>query len=132
LAATVPEGFAQLFDDPRALAFVATTMPDGSPQVTPVWIEAQDDAILFNTAEGRVKWQNLRRDPRVAIAVVDPKNLYRYVQVRGVAEMSHEGADRHIDSLAKKYLGTDTYTRRSPDEVRVKVTVRPRSVQTMG
>jgi PPOX class probable F420-dependent enzyme len=105
-------------------------MPDGSPQVSPVWIDFDGVNVIFNTAVGRVKERNLRRDPRVAIALADPENLYRYVQVRGTAELVVEDAEDHIDRLSLKYRGRPFAKR--PGERRVKVVVRPRAVQWMG
>ena len=128
----IPEKFADLFKK-KALCQLATVMPDGSPQVTPVWCDYDGRYVLFNTAEGRQKDKNLRRDPRVAIAIVDPDNPYRYLQVRGkVAEITKQGADQHIDKLAKKYLGVDKYPNRQPGEVRVIYKIQPEKVQTMG
>ncbi|MBI1848479.1 MAG: PPOX class F420-dependent oxidoreductase [Candidatus Rokubacteria bacterium] len=119
--------------DKKAFAHVATVGADGRPQVTPVWVEYDGLHVVFNTAEGRVKTRNLQRDARVAIAVQDPDNPYRYVQVRGrVAEITPQGADAHIDKMAKKYLGQDRYPGRKPGEVRVIVKVEPDRVQTMG
>lgn len=117
----------------KAFAHLATLGPDGRPQVTPVWVELADGHVRFNTARGRVKDRNLRRDPRVALSVQDPDNPYRYVQVRGrVIEMTEQGADAHIDALAQKYLGQDRYPFRRPGEVRVIVRVAPESVQGLG
>ena len=130
MAAKIPEQVLDLFsDEKKAFAFVATTMPDGTPQVTPVWIDYDGQYILFNTARGRVKERNLREHPKIAIAVSDPQNPYRYVQIRGRAELIEQGADAHIDKLAKKYLGVDKYPYRRPDEKRVIVRITPEQVQ---
>jgi PPOX class probable F420-dependent enzyme len=95
-------------------------MPDGSPQTTPVWIDFQNGDIWVNSAIGRQKDKNVRRDPRVAIAVTDPDNPYRYVEVRGqVREITQQGADAHIDKMAQKYLGQDKYPYAQPGEQRV-------------
>lgn len=107
------------------IAAVTTLNADGSPQTTPVWIDTDGEAVLFNTAEGRVKHRNLSRDPRVSILVVDKANDYRWLSIRGRAEFVREGADDHIDRLAKKYLGVDSYPMRTEDEVRVTVRVVP-------
>ena len=89
--------------------------------------------MRINTARGRVKEKNLRKNPKVALSIQDPDNPYRYIQVRGrVAEMTEQGADAHIDALAKKYLGKDTYPYRQPGEVRVLVKILPEKVQTSG
>lgn len=115
----------------KTFAHVATLMPDGSPQSTPVWIDVESDQLLFNTAEGRQKPENLRRDPRVAISFTDPDDPYQMVMVQGeVAEITESGADEHIDRLAKKYLGEDTYPFRKEGEVRLIVRVDPTNVAT--
>jgi PPOX class probable F420-dependent enzyme len=114
------------------LAIVATRMPDGSEQLTPTWVDTDGTNVLFNTAKGRVKHRNILADPRVSIAVYDPSNFYRWVSVRGVAELVDEGADEHIDRLAKKYLGVDKYPMRQEGEVRVIVRVVPQHVLRMG
>lgn len=119
-----------IIDKPN-LAFVATVMVDGSPQLTPVWIEREGDTITFNTATGRVKERNMRRDPRIALTIVDRDDDYARVVVRGrVAEMIEgEEADRQIDRLSKKYTGNDAYQGHRPNESRVKVVVEPVSVR---
>ena len=101
------------------IANVATVDADGRPQVTPVWIDLDGDDLLFNTAKGRTKVNNLEKNPHVAVSIVDPDNSYNVVVVRGTAEGTEKGADAHIDSLAKKYLDVDTYPMRQPGEVRV-------------
>jgi len=124
---------AQLDDNARSkiegpnLAFLADVMEDGSPHVSPVWIALENGYITFNTAVGRVKEKNMRRDPRVAISIADKDNFYNKVDIRGrVVEMIEgEEADRQIDQLAKKYLGKDEYPWRNPAETRVKVLVEP-------
>jgi PPOX class probable F420-dependent enzyme len=107
------------------IANVATVMPDGTPQVTPVWVDTDGEAVLFNTAKGRVKFRNLEQNPRVAISVVDKADQYRTVVIRGTATFIEEGADAHIDKLAKKYLGADSYPFRKSTETRVIVRVVP-------
>jgi PPOX class probable F420-dependent enzyme len=120
---------AQLSQKARALiqrpviANVATVDTDGGPQVTPVWIDLEGDDLVFNTAKNRVKSVNLSHNRQVAISIVDPDDLYNVVVVRGTVEGSEEGADAHIDSLAKKYLGVDSYPNRRDGEVRVKYRV---------
>ena len=117
----------------RNFAHVATLMPDGSPQVTAVWVDYDGQHILVNTAEGRRKPDNLRRDPRVAISIASQENPYAWAMIRGrVAELIHEGADEHIDKLAKKYMGQDRYPFHRPDEQRVIVKIEPEHVATMG
>jgi PPOX class probable F420-dependent enzyme len=116
----------ELLNEPQ-IANVATVMADGTPQVTPVWIDTDGEHVLFNTAKGRVKHRNLVRNPKVAISVVDRNDPYRLVVLRGTAEFIEEGADAHIDKLAKKYLDADTYPWRKEDEQRVIVKVTPES-----
>jgi PPOX class probable F420-dependent enzyme len=114
----------ELLNEPQ-IANVATVMADGTPQVTPVWIDTDGEHVLFNTAKGRVKHRNLVRNPKVAISVVDRNDPYRLVVLRGTAEFIEEGADAHIDKLAKKYLDADTYPWRKETEQRVIVKVTP-------
>jgi len=134
MSATIPEGFRPLLaDDVKAYANLATLLPDGSPQVTPIWFDMADGAIRVNSARGRWKDRNMRRDGRVALAIMDPGNPYRYLQIRGrVEKITEQGADAHIDRLAKKYLGADTYPFRQPGEIRVTYVIRPERVTTMG
>jgi PPOX class probable F420-dependent enzyme len=132
MTAAIPENFADLFKK-KAFANLATLMPDGSPQVTPVWIDYDGKHVIFNTAEGRVKDRNLKRDKRVALSIMDPENPYRYLEVRGkVVEVTKNGADQHIDRMAKKYLGKDKYPNRQPGEVRVMYKIEPERTHTMG
>jgi PPOX class probable F420-dependent enzyme len=132
MSEAIPEKYRDLFTK-RAFASLATLMPDGSPQVTPVWVDLDGDLVVVNTAKGRQKDKNMRRDPRVALALIDPDNPYRYLEIRGrVAEITEEGADAHIDKMAKKYLGVDKYPYRQPSETRVMFKIRPERVSTMG
>lgn len=129
----IPEAFTDLLTAKKAFANLATINADGTPQVTPVWFDWDGSRLRINTAKGRVKDKNLRRSPTVALAIVDPDNPYRYVQIRGrVASVSESGADAHIDALAKKYLGQDRYPYRKAGEVRVTFVIAPDRVQTMG
>lgn len=113
----------------KNFAFISTLMSDGSPQVTPTWIDVEDNIILINTAKGRIKHKNISRDPRVAVSVIDHNNPYNMVSIRGIAiEQSNEGADEHIDKLAKKYLGVDKYPMRSPNEKRIIVKIKPEKI----
>jgi PPOX class probable F420-dependent enzyme len=128
----IPKAYLDLFSKP-AFAHLVTLMPDGSPQVTPVWVDLDGNTVIINTAKGRLKDRNMKRDPRVALAVSDPANPYRYVQVRGrVAEISEDGGDAHIDKMAKKYLNQDTYPYRQSGEVRVIYRITPEHVQAYG
>jgi PPOX class probable F420-dependent enzyme len=128
----IPDKYRDLFTK-RAFASLGTLMPDGAPQVTPVWVDLDGDLVVINTAKGRQKDKNMRRDPRVSLAVVDPDNPYRYLEIRGkVAEIVEQGADAHIDKMAKKYLGADKYPYRQSSEVRVIYKIRPERTTMMG
>ena len=132
MAATIPEPFKDLFTK-VAFAHLATLMADGSPQVTPVWCDFDGTHIRVNSAKGRVKDKNMRRNKRVALAIMDPDNPYRHLDVQGeIAEIAEQGADAHIDALAKKYLGKDKYPFRAPSEVRVIYKILPLKASTMG
>jgi PPOX class probable F420-dependent enzyme len=121
-----------LSDDKRAFAFLATVMEDGRPQVTPVWFDTDGDRIRVNTARGRVKDRNMTARPGVALAIVDPDDPYRYLQVRGtVVASTEEGARQHIDRLSGKYTGRVPYPG-PPDETRVTYVIRVDAVSTMG
>jgi hypothetical protein len=131
--ATIPESHADLLTTKKAFAQLATLNPDGSPQVTPVWVDFDGSHVLINTAKGRVKAKNLAREPRVAISLSDPDNPYRYLGIQGrVVEMTETGGDAHIDKMAKKYLGKDSYPYRAPGEVRLIVKISPDKVHTNG
>jgi len=111
---------------------VTTLRPDGSPHSTVVWVDTDTDVVMFNTAVGRAKERYLRRDPRVALIVVDPENAYRWVSIDGKAELTTEGAEAQIDKLAKKYLGQDEYPWRKPEEERITVRIHPERIETTG
>jgi PPOX class probable F420-dependent enzyme len=129
--ATIPKEFQDLLAK-KAFAHLGTIMPDGSPQVTPVWFDFDGTYLRVNSAKGRVKDKNMRRDGRVALAIMDPENPYRYLAVRGrVEEVAEVGADAHIDSLTKKYLGQDRYPYRKAGEVRVIYRIRPERVSSV-
>jgi PPOX class probable F420-dependent enzyme len=123
LTTTLSSKAKTLIDRP-IIASVATVDAEGRPQLTPVWIDHDGNDLQFNTAKGRAKYANLQKNPYVAVSVVDPDDPYNVVVVRGQAEPTEDGADAHIDSLAKKYLGVDTYPMRQPNEVRVKYRVK--------
>lgn len=128
----IPETYRDLFQK-RAFAHLATLMPDGTPQVTPVWCDYDGTHIRINSAQGRVKDRNMRLNPQVALEIMDPDNPYRYLSVRGrVTEITEIGADAHIDSLAQKYLGRERYPWRKAGEVRVLYKIRPDRVSSMG
>ena len=129
----IPAGFLDLLTEKKALANIATLQPDGSPQVTPVWFDYTNGVVRVNTAKGRIKARNLSVGSKVALAIVDPDNDYRYIQIRGaVSKETTEGANAHIDSLAKKYLGKDVYPWHSDKETRVIYEITPSAAQTMG
>jgi PPOX class probable F420-dependent enzyme len=131
MAEVIPEQFRDLFNK-KAFASLTTIMPDGSPQTTPVWCDTDGEHVIFNSAKGRQKDRNVRRDPRIAMAIIDPDNPYRYLEIRGkVVEITEQGADAHIDKMAKKYLGKDKYPFRQPGEVRVMYKIRPEHTTTM-
>jgi PPOX class probable F420-dependent enzyme len=131
--AAIPDKYLDLLQLKKAFANLATLMPDGSPQVTPVWLDYAGGAIRINTAKGRVKARNLKVGSPVALAIMDPDEPYRYLQVRGrVRRVVEEGADAHIDALAKKYLGKDKYPFRQPGEIRVMYEIEPKSASGMG
>ena len=127
--AEIPECARELLKKPN-FAHLATLMEDGSPQVTPVWVDVEGDDVLINTARGRVKDRNLRRDGRVALSVADVDNPYVALTIRGRVSQMSEGpeADDHINALAKKYLGEDEYPFRRPGEERIKVRITPEKV----
>ncbi|MFZ0895366.1 MAG: PPOX class F420-dependent oxidoreductase [Candidatus Nitrosopolaris sp.] len=124
----ITEPVAKLLEG-RNLAFVATLMKDGWPQITPTWVDIEDGKILVNTAEGRLKQKNISRDGRIAISVADQNNPYHMVTVRGrVVEQTNAGADEHIDKLAKKYLGVEKYPLHSPNEKRIIIKIKPERI----
>ncbi|ELZ27231.1 hypothetical protein C474_17834 [Halogeometricum pallidum JCM 14848] len=105
----IPESHIDIFEK-ESFAHFATVMPDGTPQVTPVWVGHENgEYVLLNSAYGRRKVKNVQRDPKVGVSVVDPDDPYRYVSVRGEAELVDEGAREHIDELARRYLDVDEY-----------------------
>ncbi|HEY7165875.1 MAG TPA: PPOX class F420-dependent oxidoreductase [Candidatus Binatia bacterium] len=129
---TIPDQFKDLLTK-RAFAHLATVMPDGTPQVSPVWFDFDGTNFIVNSAKGRVKDKNMRRNKRVALSIVDPDNAYRHMDVQGsVVDITEQGADAHIDKLAKKYLGKDKYPFAGPGEVRVIYKIQPNKVTTMG
>ena len=120
----------RIFDDAN-FANLATNGADGYPSVSPVWVDLDGDFILINTAEGRRKTDNVRRDPRVGVAIFEQSQPYNNVSVQGrVVELIHEGARAHIDKLATKYMGVDTYPG-SPDEQRVILKIQVEGISAM-
>jgi PPOX class probable F420-dependent enzyme len=130
--ATLSPGFQKLLNEP-SFAQVATTTRDGAPQITQVWIDTDGEHLLVNTTQGSQKVRNLRRDPRVAVNVVDPSNQWRLGNVRGrVVDITTEGANAHIDKLGKKYRGWDEYPYKDPNNPRVIVKIQPEHVREVG
>jgi len=132
MATQIPAAYLDLFEK-KGFAHLATLMPDGSPQVTPVWCDFDGSNVVVNSARGRQKDKNMVPGAKVALSIVDPENPYRYLEVRGtVAEVTEQGADAHIDKLAKKYLGADSYPFRTPGEVRVIYKIAPNKTTQHG
>jgi len=132
MANPIPEKYKDLFHK-KAFGNLATLMPDGTPQVTPVWIDYDGTHIIVNSARGRQKDRNMKRSPNVSISIQDPDNPYRYLEVRGkVTEITETGADDSIDKLARKYTGADKYQHRRPGEVRVMYKITPLHTTAMG
>jgi PPOX class probable F420-dependent enzyme len=132
MAAVIPEKYIDLFDK-KAFANLATLNPDGTPQVTPVWVDYDGSHVLINSARGRRKDKNMESNRAVALSIQDPDNPYRYLEVRGrVDEITEQGADQHIDKMAKKYMGVDKYPLRQADEVRVIYKIKPERTSQMG
>jgi PPOX class probable F420-dependent enzyme len=129
----IPEKYLDLLQQKKAFASLATAMSDGSPQVTPVWFDYKDGLVRVNTAKGRVKARNMKPGAPVALAIIDPDDPYRYLQLRGrVGRVTEEGALVHIDALAKKFLGADKYPYAQPGEVRLMCEIEPTSAFGMG
>jgi PPOX class probable F420-dependent enzyme len=130
--ASIPDSHTDLLQK-KAFGHLATVNADGSPQVTPVWLDSDGTNLILNTAKGRVKAKNLERNSRVALSIPDPDNPYRYLGIQGqVVELTENGADAHIDKMAKKYLGKDVYPWRKPGEVRLLAKIKLEKVHTMG
>jgi PPOX class probable F420-dependent enzyme len=133
MAEQLPDKYADLLSNKKAFANLGTLNSDGSPQVTPVWVDYDGKHVRVNSARGRVKDRNIARDPRVSLSIQDPENPYRYLEIRGkVVEATEKGADDHINSLAKKYLGKDVYPFRQPGEKRVIYKIEPHKFSAMG
>ena len=133
ISTIIPDEYLDLLSDStKAFAYLATIMPDGSPQVTPVWFNTDEKYILINSAAGRVKDRNMRAFPRVSIAISDPQNPYRYIQIRGrVAEIQTEGGREHINTLSEKYRGNPVYDG-PPSDQRVIYKILPEKSSGMG
>jgi PPOX class probable F420-dependent enzyme len=126
--ADLTPGVRALFEG-KNFGHLATIMPNGSPQVSVVWVDVEGDNILVNTADGRIKPRNVRRDPRVAISIYDQDAPYKSAAIQGeVVEVREEGADENIHKLAKKYMGLDQYPNLKPGEQRLLFVIRPDKV----
>ena len=123
MAIALPQSVKKILQD-KAYGHVITFNPDGKPQPTMVWMDVEGDEVLFNTAEGRLKPKNLRRDHRVIISVQDRNDPQSYMVFHGKASVTEAGADEHIDKLAKRFLGADKYPFRRPGEKRLVVRVK--------
>ena len=129
----IPSEYLDLLQQKVTVANLATIMPDGTPQVTPVWFDYRDGKVRVNSAKGRVKARNMKENAPVALSILDPDNPYRYIQIRGrVGRATEDGASAHIDSLAKKYLGKEKYPFGQPGEVRMLFEIEPSAVQAVG
>lgn len=130
---TIPESYRDLLTTKKAFANLATVMADGTPQVTPIWIDFDGTHVIVNSAKGRLKDKNLRSRSQVGLSISDPDNPYRYLGIQGkVVEITESGADEHIDKMAMKYMGKDKYPFRNPSEVRCLYKIEPLKVHTMG
>jgi len=131
--AAIPAEYMDLLQQKPTFAHLATIMPNGTRQVTPVWFDYTNGKIRVNSAKGRVKVRNMQKGAPVALSILDPENPYRYIQIRGrVEHVTEEGASAHIDSLAKKYLGKDKYPSAKPGQVRITLEIEPTAVQAQG
>ncbi|MCK6624364.1 MAG: PPOX class F420-dependent oxidoreductase [Anaerolineae bacterium] len=129
---TIPESHLELFERP-VIGNLATLLPDGMIQVNPVWVDYDGRYVRFNSAQGRQKDKNLKKNGIATMLLVDPENAYYWIEIRGcVVEITNEGADAHIDSLAKKYLGADSYPFRKASEVRLTYKIQPERVNAFG
>ncbi len=128
----IPARFLELFQK-KSFGHLATLLPNGTPQTSPVWVDFDDTHVLVNSARGRLKDKNMRQRPQVALSIQDPDDPYRYLEVRGrVVEITEQGAEEHIDRLAKRYLGLDRYPYRQPGEVRVIYKIKPERTSALG
>ncbi len=132
MSEVIPARFLELFQK-KSFGHLATLLPNGTPQTSPVWVDFDNTHVLVNSARGRLKDKNMRQRPQVALSIQDPDDPYRYLEVRGrVVEITEQGAEEHIDHLAKRYLGLDRYPYRQPGEVRVIYKIKPERTSTQG
>lgn len=133
MAARIPEEFRDLLTTKKAFAHLATVSEEGDPHSTPVWVDAEGDSVLINSAKGRLKDRHMRKNKHVALSILDPDDPYRHLAIRGrVVAITEEGADAHINAMAQKYLEVEEYPNRKPGEVRVIYKIQPEHVSTMG
>lgn len=132
ISVNLPEDLVSLLRD-RSTSYIATTMPDGSPQLTQTWVDADGQHLLINTVGGFQKARNIERDPRVAVAVSSPENPARYYAIRGtVVSATTDGAAEHIEALALRYLGQPYPWYGGRDQTRLLLTIAAQSLHTMG
>ncbi len=132
MSEVIPARFLELFQK-KSFGHLATLLPNGTPQTSPVWVDFDDTYVLVNSARGRLKDKNMRQRPQVALSIQDPDDPYRYLEVRGrVVEITEQGAEDHIDRFAKRYLGLDRYPYRQLGEVRVFYKIKPERTSTQG
>ncbi len=132
MSEVIPARFLELFQK-KSFGHLATLLPNGTPQTSPVWVDFDETHVLVNSARGRLKDKNMRQRPQVALSIQDPDDPYRYLEVRGrVVEITEQGAEEHIDRLAKRYLGLDRYPYRQPGEVRVIYKIKPDRTSAIG
>ncbi len=132
MSEVIPARFLELFQK-KSFGHLATLLPNGTPQTSPVWVDFDETHVLVNSARGRLKDKNMRQRPQVALSIQDPDDPYRYLEVRGrVVEITEQGAEEHIDRLAKRYLGLDRYPYRQPGEVRVIYKIKPERTSALG
>ncbi len=128
----IPDKYKDIFAK-KAFAHLGTVMPDGSPQVSPVWFETVGNHFIINSEARRLKTRNMQRDPRVSLSISDPDNPYRYVEVRGkVVDISDKGGAEHLDKLASRYMGVDKYPYNQPGDVRLIFKIEPHRFTGMG
>ncbi len=129
----IPEKFLPVLTEKKSFAHLATVMPDGSPQVTPVWFFYKDGKFIVNTARGRVKDKNMTKNARVALSIIDPDNPYAHIAVRGtITKITEDAENANINALTMKYMGQPKYPFAQAGEVRVIYEIEPASVSAMG
>jgi PPOX class probable F420-dependent enzyme len=133
MAVKLTDDQAKLLREAKSFGHVVTINKDGSPQVSPVWMDFDGTHVVINSEQTRRKVRNMKRDPRVSVSVQDPANAYHYIEIRGrVVEITPQGGFEHIDKMAKKYTGADKYPGNQPGDVRVIIKIEPEHVTGMG